>query len=183
MKKNIGAVNALYPTPVVLVGSESDGVANYINIAHVGILDPSTMSLSMNRVHHSNSTIRANKTLSINIPSNEMVIKTDYVGIVSGAKTDKSDVFENFYGQLKGAPMIIEAPISMECEVVDILDLKNHDVFIVKVVNTFVNEEVLDGNSVDLTKVKPLLFDMHKRKYWSLGDPIAKCWNVGKEYK
>jgi len=35
-----------------------------------------------------------------------MVKETDYCGIVSGKKTDKAKLFENFYGKLKTAPMI-----------------------------------------------------------------------------
>jgi hypothetical protein len=31
--------------------------------------------------------------------------------------------------------------------------------------------------------VRPLLFDMASKKYWSLGEPVAKCWSVGKKYR
>ena len=36
---------------------------------------------------------------------------------------------------------------------------------------------------VDLARVKPLLFDMSSRKYWSLGQAMGNCWSVGKQYK
>lgn len=39
MKKNIGAVNVLYPLPIVIIGTEVEGKPNYITIAHVGIID------------------------------------------------------------------------------------------------------------------------------------------------
>lgn len=182
MKKNIGSVNVLYPTPVVLVGTEVEGKVNYINIAHVGIIDMNTLSLSMGKSHYSNIGIRKNKTLSINVASEDMVVEADYVGMVSGAKVDKSEVFENFYGELKGAPMIKDAPLNMECEVVDIIDMPNHDVFLVRPKNTYCEDEYLTDGKVDLSKVKPILFDMPLRKYWKVGESIADCWNVGKEY-
>jgi len=128
MKRNLGAVNALYPTPVVIVGTEVNGKANYINIAHVGSIDMRTLSLSMGKTHHSNKGIKENMTLSINIPSEDMVVKVDYVGFVSGANQDKSDVFESFSGELKGAPMIKDCPICMECKVITIVDMPNLDV-------------------------------------------------------
>lgn len=183
MKKNIGTVNALYPMPVVLIGTEVEGKVNYITIAHVGIIDFHTLSISMGKIHHSNKGIKENRTLSINFPTENMVVKTDYVGIVSGAKIDKSAVFESFYGELKWAPMIKDAPLCMECEVVEIIDMPQHDVFFVKPKNTYCEEEVLTDGKIDLSKVKPFLFDMPLRKYWKLGEPFASCWSVGKNYK
>ena len=38
MKKNIGNVLALYPTPVVVVGTEVNGKVNWLLVAHVGII-------------------------------------------------------------------------------------------------------------------------------------------------
>lgn len=182
MKKNLGAVNALYPIPVVLVGTEVEGKINYLNIAHVGIIDMNTISLSMGKTHHSNKGIKENRTLSINFPSEDMVIEADYVGIVSGAKVDKSEVFESFYGELKGAPMIKNAPVTMECEVVDILDMPHHDVFLVTPKNTYCEEEILSDGKIDMAKVKPMFFDMPQRKYWKLGEAFANCWSIGNKY-
>ncbi len=183
MKKNIGAVNALYPTAVVLVGSELEGVINYINIAHVGVIDMRTISISMGKSHHSNKAIKLNMTLSINFPSEDMVVEADYIGLVSGSRVDKSKVFESFYGELKGAPMIKNAPVCMECKVINILDMPNHDVFLVQPLNTYCEEKVLLNGKIDLAAVKPLLFDMHQRKYWKLGEGFANCWSVGNSYK
>lgn len=71
----------------------------------------------------------------------------------------------------------------MECRLFDTYELKTHDVFIGEVVATYADEKVLTGDAVDLAKVKPLLFDMNSIQYWSLGRPLGKCWNVGKQYK
>jgi flavin reductase (DIM6/NTAB) family NADH-FMN oxidoreductase RutF len=183
MKRNIGAVNALYPTPVVLVGAEVNGRINYCTIAHVGIIDMKTLSLSMNKSHYSNIGIKENMTLSINIPSDDMVEKVDFVGLVSGIKYDKSNIFDSFYGQLKGAPMIQAAPISMECTVVNIIEMPTHEVFFVEPINTYCKEEILLNNKIDFAKVKPILFDMPRRKYWRLGESFADCWSIGRGYK
>lgn len=112
-----------------------------------------------------------------------MVVETDYVGIFSGSKVDKSLVFESFYGELKTAPMIKKAPLSMECEVVDIVDTPKYDVFLVKSKNTYCNDEVLTEGTIDFSKIKPMMFDMLTRRYWKLGEAFAQCWSIGKEYK
>lgn len=47
-----------------------------------------------------------------------MLPKADYVGSSSGAKTDKSEVFAWHEGE-NGTPIIDEAPLVLECSVVD----------------------------------------------------------------
>ncbi len=186
MKKKLDGINVLYPTPTVLVGAMVDGKPNYITIAHIGIVNhakPYLISLSMGKVHHTNPGIRENKAFSVNIPSENLVVETDYAGLVSGKKTDKSDLFEIFYGELENAPMIKECPLNMECRLYDTYDTPTHDLFIGEIVETYADESVLTEGKVDLTKLKPLLFDMSSVKYWSVGDVIAGCWNVGKQLK
>lgn len=186
MKKKIGNQNVLYPTPVTIVGAFVNGKANFLNVAHVGILNaaaPHLISLGMNKAHYTNIGIREQKTFSVNILSQDHMIAMDYVGLVSGSKTDKSGVFETFFGELKTAPLIQNCPLSMECSLHDIYELKTHDVFIGEIVATYVDEAVLTDGKVDLAKVKPLLFDMSSLQYWSLGQAMGKCWNVGKQYK
>ena len=186
MKKKIGNQNVLYPTPVTIVGALVNGKANFMNVAHVGILNaaaPHLISLGMNKAHYTNIGIREQKTFSVNILSQDHMVEMDYVGLVSGGKTDKSGVFETFFGELKTAPLIQQCPLSMECRLYDTYETKTHDVFIGEIVATYVDEDVLTDGIVDLSKVKPLLFDMSTRQYWSLGQAMGKCWNVGKQYK
>ena len=58
-----------------------------------------------------------------------------------------------------------------------------HDLFIGEIVETYADESVLTDGKVDLAKLKPLLFDMSSVKYWSVGNVVAGCWNVGKQLK
>jgi flavin reductase (DIM6/NTAB) family NADH-FMN oxidoreductase RutF len=186
MKKKIGNQNVLYPMPVTIVGALVNGKINFINIAHVGILNirmPHLISLGMGKIHHTNAGIRENKTFSVNILSQDQMVEMDYVGLVSGSKTDKSGVFETFFGELKTAPIIQNCPLSMECRLYDTYELKTHDVFIGEIVATYADEAALSDGKVDLVKVKPLLFDMAGKKYWSLGPAVGSCWSVGKQYK
>ena len=186
MKKKLEGINVLYPTPTVIVGAMVDGKPNYITIAHIGIVNhakPYLISLSMGKVHHTNPGIRENKAFSVNIPSENLVVETDYAGLVSGKKTDKSDLFEIFYGELENAPMIKECPLNMECRLYDTYDTPTHDLFIGEIVETYADESVLTEGKVDLAKLKPLLFDMSSVKYWSVGEAIAGCWNIGKKLK
>jgi flavin reductase (DIM6/NTAB) family NADH-FMN oxidoreductase RutF len=111
------------------------------------------------------------------------VVETDYVGIVSGKKVDKSRVFELFYGKLPKAPLIKACPVCMECRLYDTYDTPTHDLFIGEIVETHAEESVLTEGKIDVSKVRPLLFDMNTVKYWSLGTAVGGCWDVGKQMK
>lgn len=93
-KKNLGPVFALYPTPDAIIGTEVDGKVSWVNIAHLGIVGMDRIMLSMSKSHYSNIGIKKNKTASVNLFNKDMLVKADYVGLVSGHKVDKSDVFE-----------------------------------------------------------------------------------------
>jgi flavin reductase (DIM6/NTAB) family NADH-FMN oxidoreductase RutF len=186
MKKRIGRQNVLYPLPVTVVGALVNGKPNFCNISHNGILnaaEPHYIMLSMGRNHHTNLGIRAHRTFSVNIMAAGDAVRADHVGIISGARTDKSGVFETFFGELKTAPIIRDCPLSMECRLHDVYEIKTHEIFIGEIVATYADEAVLTDGDVDLAKVRPLLFDMTSRKYWSVGPSVGDCWSAGKAYK
>jgi len=186
MLQHIGAQNVLYPMPVTLIGTMVHGRPNFINIAHVGIFNAATphrISLGMAKVHYSNIGIREHKTFSVNLPSEDMVTVADYVGLVSGKSVDKAKLFDCFFGQLETAPIIRTCPLAMECRLVDTVDSPTHDIFVGEVVATYADPAVMTDGRVDFAKVKPLLFDMPSRRYWSLGAPVAKAWSEGKKLK
>ena len=170
MKKELGKVNALYPIPTVIIGTEADGRPTFITIAHVGIIDLNTISVCSGKKHYSNQWIKKNGTLSVNLPSQDMLEKTDLAGSVSGWNEDKSGLFEVEKGSLPGAPLIVDAPVCMECRVIDVYDRPFHDVFICSVENTWVKEEVLTDGRIDYAKVQPVFYDMPGFGYWGLGD-------------
>lgn len=186
MKRNLGGVNALYPSLTTIVGTVVDGRPNFSAIAHVGIMNhgqPQYISIGVNRAHYSGRGIKENKSFSVCLPSEDLVRETDSVGLVSGRNTDKSDVFEIFNGDVSGAPMIVGCPVCMECRLTQTVDFPAHEVFIGEIVATYADEAVLTDERIDITKVRPLLFDMASVKYWSLGKEVASCWSVGKELK
>lgn len=184
MKKNIGSVVGLYPTPVVIAGTVIDNKANWINIAHIGIIGLDSIMLSMGKAHYSNQGIKQNKTVSVNLVNEKMLVEADYVGMVSGKTIDKSEVFDYYMGELKNSPIIKNSPLVMECEVVDNYETKSYNHFILKVVHTHAEEDVLSENGkIDYEKVRPILFEMPTRTYLKTGNKVADCWSIGKDYK
>jgi len=186
MHTNLGPTCALYPMPSTIVGAMVDGRANFLAIAHIGILNncaPQYLTVSLKKFRHTAKGIHDTGTFSICLPTRSMVVAADYVGIVSGSKVDKSRIFDVFHGELGTAPMIRECPVNMELKLHRFIDLPAHEVFVGELVATHVDPAVLKKGKVDLEKVQPLLFDYASGWYWSLGEPVAPCWRAGRDYQ
>ena len=174
-KQNIGNLLALYPKPMTVVGAEVEGKVNWLVVGHTGIIGHDRILLSMSKSHYTNQGIRKSKKLSVSLVSREMLPKADYVGSVSGASVDKSEVFEYHIGE-NGTPVIDISPLTMECNVVDIYETEGFDNFICSVVNTYVSPDVLgDNGKPDYTRMKPVLFDFPTYSYLATGEVIGKC--------
>jgi flavin reductase (DIM6/NTAB) family NADH-FMN oxidoreductase RutF len=184
-KVDLGAKIASYPMPVVLVGANVDGKPNFLAIAWFmeAARRPPKVAVALNKAHYTNRGIKENKTFSVCIPSEDMVEATDYCGLVSGSKTDKSGVFDVFYGQLKSAPMITECPVNLECSLDKVVDNGSNELFIGDIVSTYTEEKYLTDGAVDIKKTKPFMLSLNDRQYYALGKPKAKAWNAGKNYK
>ncbi|MBA4358793.1 MAG: flavin reductase family protein, partial [Desulfovibrio sp.] len=118
MKRNLGPVNALYPSLTTIVGAVVQGRPNFLAVAHVGIMNhgqPQYLSFGINKTHHTGQGILEHREFSVCIPGEGLVVETDYVGLVTGKNTDKSQVFELFRGELEHAPLIQGCPVCMEC--------------------------------------------------------------------
>ena len=179
-KQNIGNLLALYPKPMKVVGAEVEGKGNWLVVGHTGIIGHDRILLSMSKSHYTNQGIRKSKKLSVSLVSREMLPKADYVGSVSGASVDKSEVFEYHIGE-NGTPVIDISPLTMECNVVDIYETEGFDNFICSVVNTYVSPDVLgDNGKPDYTRMKPVLFDFPTYSYLATGEVIGKCLQLDK---
>jgi flavin reductase (DIM6/NTAB) family NADH-FMN oxidoreductase RutF len=179
----IGPTNALYPMPTTLVGATVNGKPNFLAVAHVGILNhgsPQYLSIGLAKAHYTNAGIQENRTFSICLPSEDLMIEIDYCGLKSGRNFDKSTLFDLFYGELKTAPMVRQCPVNMELKLHDVLALGRHDIFVGELIQTYADDTVLKDGKVDIAKVRPLLFDMASARYWSLGTPVGQCWKAGK---
>lgn len=171
--------------PTTLVGARVNGKPNYLTVAFCGVVQasPPMIAVTLGKMHHTNEGIRENRCFSVNIPSRYMVEITDYCGIVSGKRTDKSEIFETFYGKLEKAPMIRECPVNLECKLVDILDLGGaSEVFIGEIVESYAEERYLCNEIPDIEKIKPIVFSMYDNNYWGIGEHLGKAWSIGKNF-
>jgi flavin reductase (DIM6/NTAB) family NADH-FMN oxidoreductase RutF len=171
--------------PVSLVGALVDGKPNFLAVAWFSMVSykPPRIAIALGLGHYTNSGIKENKAFSVCLPSEDMVQVTDYCGLVSGKKSDKSSIFELFYGELKAAPMIRDCPLTVECRLVEIVASSQNEIFIGDIVGIYTEEKFLSDGKPDFSKMRPLILSQPDTSYWSLGNPLAKAWSIGKRFK
>jgi len=173
------------PWTQTLLGTHVNGKPNFMALDWLTRVNyqPAMLGICVNRGHASNSAIRETGEFSVNIPTVDMVSVTDYCGIVSAAKTDKSKLFEVFYGELKSAPLITVCPLNMECKLVQTVDLPTNTLFIGEIVNIYSEEKYLDNGKPDVKKIRPFLLTMPDNRFWAVGEQVGNAWKDGVKFR
>ena len=97
----------------------------------------------------------------INLTTEELAAATDYCGVRSGRDVDKfkETGLTREKADIVKAPMIKEAPVSIECRVKEIRELGSHHMFLAEVVAVHADERYMDENNrFDLNKARPLVY-------------------------
>lgn len=184
-KKEIKRGCYLYPMPVVIVGANNGGRANFMTAAFCGMMNikPPIVALGLELRHFTTKGIQENGTFSVNIPSTSLMKATDYCGLVSGHKVDKSGVFKPFYGQLGTAPMVEECPLTMECKLINKMEFQPDGLFLGEIVAAYCDDQYMGDKLPDMAKLDPLLYSIGDNGYWSIGRKLGTAWDAGKGYK
>ena len=170
------------PWTQTILGTHYEGKINFMALDWLTRVNfkPAMLGICVNRIHASNEAIRNTGEFSVNVPSVDMVEITDYTGLVSGKNVDKSGLFEFFYGQLKTAPMIKQCPVSMECKVIQTVDLPTNTFFIAEIIDIYSEDRFLTEGKPDVKKMNPFLLTMPDNRFWSIGECVGRAWNAGK---
>jgi len=181
-KKKITTDITPYPMPMAIIGAHVDDNPTFMAVAWVNRVNfkPPIMGIAVGKNHYTNIGIEKNGEFSINFPGVDLIEKTDYSGLISGKVTDKSDLFESFYGDLKAAPMVKECAVNMECRLIDTVSLASNNLFLAEIVNVFANEDILTDDLPDITKFNPFTVTLPDSNYWAVGKNLGKAWNIGK---
>lgn len=189
MKKiTLGPQTLVYPMPAFLIGANIGEKSNFMAAAWSGIANSTPPMITVALQHHRYTLkgIKEHGTFSVNVPKTSQIRETDYCGIVTGAKEDKTAAcgFTVFYGSLKTAPLIEECPVNLECKVVHTLTLGSHALVIGQIEEVYVSEECLTDGEPDPRKIDPLIYVTGASKsYFSLGEPKGPAFKIGMEIK
>ncbi len=167
----------LYPVPAVLVSCGTFENSNLITVAWAGTVcsDPVMVSVAIRPERYSYHLIKESQEFVINLPSRRMVKAVDFCGVKSGKDFDKFKVtgLTKEAATLVRPPLIKEAPLALECKVVNILQLGSHELFIADVLAVQVSEELIEENG-RLNLAKADLITYVHGHYWTLEKAIGK---------
>ena len=177
----------IYPLPALLISCGSTPEEyNLFTASWAGTIcsDPAMCYVSIRPERHSYEIIRRNMEFVINLTTEELARATDWCGVRSGRDYNK---FEEMQltpapSEKVSAPIVMEAPLSIECRVKEIVPLGTHDMFIAEVLNVqadsrYLNEETGKWN---LDESLPLVY-VHGG-YYKLGEKLGHFgWSVKKK--
>jgi flavin reductase (DIM6/NTAB) family NADH-FMN oxidoreductase RutF len=167
--------NLLSPLPVALVGALVNGRPNYLVIGYISPFNFGRhIFFSLYKKRYTRIGVHENRTFSVNIPSEDLLAETNICGSKSGRDLDKSSLFDTFFGELATAPMIRQCPITIECEVAEVLDYDQNEGIIGRVVKSYVDPHCLTDGKLDMRKVHPILWATGgDYNYYRLGERLV----------
>lgn len=169
--------NMLYPLPAVMVSvTDGKGRDNIITVAWVGTVctNPPMVSISVRPERFSYEMIRETGEFVINLTTEKLAFVTDYCGVRSGRDVDKfkETGLTREEADFVKAPMIKEAPVSIECRVREIHELGSHHMFLADVLAVHAEEAYMNENGkFDLKLSRPLVYS--HGEYSGIGNPVG----------
>lgn len=167
----------LFPLPVVMVTSvDAQGRPNICTVAWTGTVctDPPMLSISLRPATLSHQLIRASGEFVVNVPSVHLVKATDFCGVASGRDVDKFEKTGLTSGPAATvrAPLILEAPINLECKTRKTLELGSHTMFLAEITAVQVKASLLTPSG-RLALEKDGLAAFAHGGYYALGKKIG----------
>lgn len=189
MKEDWKPGTLVYPLPAVLVSvGESEEEYNLITIAWTGTIctNPPMCYISVRPNRHSYEILKRTKEFVINLTTEDMAFATDWCGVKSGKDHHKFQEMKLTPGKASAvrAPIVEEAPLSIECRVKDIVPLGSHDMFIAEVVNVKADKQYLDPVTGKFNLADSRLIVYSHGHYYKMGEEIGRFgWSVEKKKK
>ena len=90
------------------------GKPTWTLVAHAGTVCHSHLIVSLVHAHYINQGILENKKLSVTIVDESWLKAAERMGVIRGNKEDNAEAFSDAICE-KGAPLIYDANISIEC--------------------------------------------------------------------
>lgn len=169
----------IYPSPAGLIVSvDSAGKPNVMTageIFNVGLKDPAIIGIALRKATYTHGLIVESKQFTVNLATSALLEQVDLIGTISGR-----DGFDKFsaYGltPLKSdkleAPIIGECPVNLECRMLSVAEVGDHDLFLGEVVAMHVDEDVVnEKQQVEIQRADCFLFG--EWGYYKVGEKLA----------
>ena len=181
--RNLGSAGELFPQSVFIIASyDESGTPNAMNAAWAGECGRHEICFNIGD-HKTTANIVARRAFTVSPADAAHVVEADYFGIATGNRVDKAAASGMTFtrSEFVDAPVIEEFPLTMECEVTSIEGDEHGARVVGHVVNTRVDESVLDEEGrVDFDRLRPIVYDSTRRIYRVVGEVVGGAWDAGK---
>lgn len=190
-KKELTMRALVAPTDTVVVAAyDADGkvdactLAFYMVSSHV----PPCVTIAINATQKRKTLADILETgaFTVGFPGEDQLRQADYLGVASGHDTDKlaNIGWTVTPARTVHAPVIDALRLTLECQVVHTVTVGSHTQITGEVKNILAEECILnDHNRVDLTKLKPLIYDEEETVYFGIGEKAGDAFRSGMELK
>lgn len=183
-RKNFGAQPYLIPQPVLIIATyDENGKPNAMNAAWGGIVGMDEIIIDLSH-HKTTDNLLHTRAFTVSIADAAHVVACDYVGMVSGAKEPDKMMkagFTTIKSAFVNAPIINELPVTLECELIEIIGGSK---YLGKIVNVSADESVLGSDGeISMDKFKPVIYETVHRTYYDLGKQVGVAFHDGAKLK
>ena len=182
-RKNFGPSHALMTTPqpcVMIATWDENKNPDVMMAAWAGQYDHNQIVISLSK-HKTTENLEKTGAFTVSFADERTVAESDYFGLVSGNQVPDKVAKVGFTvtpSPNVDAPIVDQYPLTLECRVVSFGD----GILIGEVVNQSADESILTDGKIDLTKLKPIVFDAAGMCYRALGEEVGKAWGAGKVF-
>lgn len=185
MRIDMGRKPLVYPQPVLIIGTyNEDGSPDAMTAAWGAVGDDHQIFLCLSADHRTTKNLQRTKAFTVHIAQESNMKASDFVGIVSADKDPGKFRKSGLHAERSAhvdAPVFTDYAICMECEL-DSYE-PGHCHCFGNIVNTSVDESVLTNGKVDVSKLRPLTFDIDCSNYVALGPIAGKAYREGRDLK
>jgi flavin reductase (DIM6/NTAB) family NADH-FMN oxidoreductase RutF len=176
-KKLMTGMVDLIPMPITLVTvAGKNRVPDIVTVEWVSVscYEPAYIGVSIEAGSYAHELLEENLEFVVNLVNEDLVHEAGFIRKTSGRNIDKFERARLTPQPAKTvkAPLVLEAPLSIECVVKEVLRLGTHDLYIGLAVASHVEESVLNAETTNIEKLRPITSS--GGAYWSLGRQLFK---------
>ena len=170
----------VYPTPAALITcADEDGKPNVLTLGetfNISVTRPVILGIAIRKSRYSHALISRTREYVVNLPTCAIREQVWFCGRTSGRDVDKfgETGLTPVPASVVRAPLIAECPVNVECRVIGIQEIGDHDLFLGEAVAQHVNDDVLDDTGqIAVEKLDGFAFVLGE--FWTLGQRLARA--------
>ena len=169
----------VYPSPAALIVSVDENKKSNIMTAgevfNISLRQPCIIGIALRKATYTHGLICKTKEFTVNFPTAAILDKVDKIGMVSGR--DGLDKFKEFDltptpSQEVVPPFIEECPVNLECKLLNVTEVGDHDLFVGDVVAMHADaDKVGENQRLLIEKLDGFLYA--EWEYYRFGEKIG----------